>query len=154
MLQPLSLLTFNLDLLFQHHHLEADAQRTEVPSPPFQGAGLQPPARGGSKPRGSGYIETLSQVDFGNPENLAATKSSGRVNPKTEGSEVSTKTRAEPVKVSLGFEQTSPQLLWVQEKNIRDLPPPDVEEDSFALQAGQVATLALFGVLNHIRLHF
>lgn len=94
----------------------------------------------------------LSQVDFGNPEHLAATTSSGRVNPKTEGSEVSTKTCAEPVKVPLGFEQTSPQLLWVQEKEIGDLPPPDMEEDSFALQAGQVATLALFGVFNHIRL--
>lgn len=94
----------------------------------------------------------LSQVDFGNPGNLAATKSSGRVNPKTEGSEVYTTTCAEPVKASLGFEQTSPQLLWVQEKEIGDLPPPDLEEDSFAQQAGQVATLVLFGVLNQVRL--
>lgn len=77
---------------------------------------------------------------MGNPEHPAAAESSPRVNPKDEGSGVSTNTDAEPIKASFGFGQTSPQLLWVQEKEIGDLPPPDVEEDSFAQQAGQVVT--------------
>uniref|UniRef100_A0A3Q4AL25 RUN domain-containing protein n=1 Tax=Mola mola TaxID=94237 RepID=A0A3Q4AL25_MOLML len=40
-LQPLSLLTFNLDLLFQHHHLEPDVHGPEIRSPPCQDAGTQ-----------------------------------------------------------------------------------------------------------------
>uniref|UniRef100_A0A3Q4G939 RUN and SH3 domain containing 1 n=1 Tax=Neolamprologus brichardi TaxID=32507 RepID=A0A3Q4G939_NEOBR len=40
-LQPLSLLTFNLDLLFQHHHLEPESHRPEIPSPPFPDPGSQ-----------------------------------------------------------------------------------------------------------------
>ncbi|XP_041844752.1 RUN and SH3 domain-containing protein 1-like isoform X2 [Melanotaenia boesemani] len=139
-LQPLSLLTFNLDLLFQHHHLEPDSHRPEIPSPPFQEAGFQQSLKGTSKITGSKYMESLTEVDFGSPEHPVAidTKSSPFANLKSGGSGPSTNTDAAPVKACMSLGQTSPQLLWVQEKEIGDLPPPNVEEDSFAQQAGQV----------------
>ncbi|XP_075321697.1 uncharacterized protein rusc1 isoform X4 [Odontesthes bonariensis] len=139
-LQPLSLLTFNLDLLFQHHRLEPDSYRPEIPSPPFQECGIQLSTKGQSKIPGSRYMESLSEVDFGSPELPAArnTKLSPLANPKNGGSGASTNTDAAPIKASIALGQTSPQLLWVQEKEIGDLPPPNLEEDSFAQQAGQV----------------
>ncbi|XP_040900875.1 RUN and SH3 domain-containing protein 1 isoform X2 [Toxotes jaculatrix] len=139
-LQPLSLLTFNLDLLFQHHHLEPDSHSPEIPSPPCQDAGFQlSTKRSQSKITGSRYIESLSEVDFGSPEHQAAKeKSSPLANPKNRGSGESTHVDAAPVKASVTLGQTSPQLLWVQEKEIGELPPPNVEEDSLAQQAGQV----------------
>ncbi|XP_076592786.1 RUN and SH3 domain containing 1 isoform X4 [Chaetodon auriga] len=132
-LQPLSLLTFNLDLLFQHHHLEPDSHSPEIPSPPCQDAGFQLSTEDSqSKIAGCRYIESLSEVDFGSPEYQAAKeKLSPLANPKNGGSEESTHSSAAPMK-------TSPQLLWVQEKEIGELPPPDIEEDSLAQQAGQV----------------
>ncbi|KAM8825676.1 AP-4 complex accessory subunit RUSC1 isoform 3-T4 [Synchiropus picturatus] len=120
-LQPLSLLTFNLDLLFQHHHLETHSP--QIPSPPSCGAGVQQPARKlHSKPSESRYFESLSGVDFGNPDKqdgLNSGKSSSGVSEDW-------------------CTETSPQLMWVQEKRIADLPPPNMEEDSLAQQAGQV----------------
>ncbi|XP_028281045.1 uncharacterized protein rusc1 isoform X2 [Parambassis ranga] len=131
-LQPLSLLTFNLDLLFQHHHLEPDSHRPEIPSPPFHDAGFEPSAtkHSQSKVTGSRYFESLSEVDFGSSEHKAAKD----VNPKSGAAN----TEAAPVKASVTLGETSPQLLWVQEKEIEALPPPDVEDDSFSQQAGQV----------------
>ncbi|XP_059195321.1 uncharacterized protein rusc1 isoform X2 [Centropristis striata] len=139
-LQPLSLLTFNLDLLFQHHHLEPDSLSPEIPSPPCQDAGFQLSTEGSqSKPTGCRYIESLSEVDFGSPEHQAAKeKSSPLFNPKNGGSGESTQRGAAPIKASSTLGQTSPQLLWVPEKEIGDLPPPDVEEDSLTQQAGQM----------------
>ncbi|XP_039974600.1 RUN and SH3 domain-containing protein 1 [Xiphias gladius] len=139
-LQPLSLLTFNLDLLFQHHHLEPDSQSPEIPSPPSQDAGFQLSTEGSqSKITDSRHIESLSEVDFGSPEHQAAKeKSSPLANPKTGGSGESIHVGAAPIKASVTLSQTSPQLLWVQEKEIGELPPPDIEEDSLAQQAGQV----------------
>uniref|UniRef100_A0A1A8E1E7 RUN and SH3 domain containing 1 n=1 Tax=Nothobranchius kadleci TaxID=1051664 RepID=A0A1A8E1E7_NOTKA len=134
-LQPLSLLTFNLDLLFQHHHLEPDAQRPGVLSSPLQEAGRQPATRGQPNNTGSRYTESLSEVDFGSPEHPEATKSSA--DPKVGGREGCAHPDAEPGKASFTLGQTSPQLLWVQEKDIGGLPPPDAEEDSFTQQAGQ-----------------
>ncbi|XP_070822613.1 uncharacterized protein rusc1 isoform X3 [Chaetodon trifascialis] len=132
-LQPLSLLTFNLDLLFQHHHLEPDGHSPEIPCPPCQDAGFQLSTEDSqSKIAGCRYIESLSEVDFGSPEYQASKeKLSPLANPKNGGSEESTHSSAAPIK-------TSPQLLWVQEKEIGELPPPDIEEDSLAQQAGQV----------------
>uniref|UniRef100_A0A1A8LC77 RUN and SH3 domain containing 1 n=1 Tax=Nothobranchius pienaari TaxID=704102 RepID=A0A1A8LC77_9TELE len=134
-LQPLSLLTFNLDLLFQHHHLEPDAQRPGVLRSPLQEAGRQPATRGQPNITGSRYTESLSEVDFGSPEHPEATKSSA--DPKVGGRGVCAHPDAEPGKASFTLGQTSPQLLWVQEKDIGGLPPPDAEEDSFTQQAGQ-----------------
>ncbi|XP_061572880.1 uncharacterized protein rusc1 isoform X3 [Cololabis saira] len=138
-LQPLSLLTFNLDLLFQHHHLEPDGHRPEIPSPPFHEAGFHMSPKTPSESPGSQYIESLSEVDFGSPEHPADKdrKSPPSVNPKNGGSGNSTNTDAAPMKARVALGQTSPQLLWVQEKEIEDLPPPNLEEDSFAHQAGQ-----------------
>lgn len=121
-LQPLSLLTFNLDLLFQHHHLEPDSRSPDVHSPTGQDAGLRPATRGPrSKVPSSSYIETLSEVNFESREHQTPS---------------SAESKDAPTKVSLG--QTSPQLMWVQEKEIGELPPPNIEEDSLAQQAGQV----------------
>ncbi|KAM4568796.1 uncharacterized protein rusc1 isoform 2-T2 [Fundulus diaphanus] len=133
-LQPLSLLTFNLDLLFQHHRLEAAAQRPELPRPTHQDAGLQLSPQGQPKTPGGKYLESLSEVNFGSPEHSA--NSSPILN--NGGSELSINPDSEPVKAPLSFGQTSPQLLWVQEKEIETLPLPNVEEDSFTHQAGQV----------------
>uniref|UniRef100_A0A3Q2Q130 RUN and SH3 domain containing 1 n=2 Tax=Fundulus heteroclitus TaxID=8078 RepID=A0A3Q2Q130_FUNHE len=135
-LQPLSLLTFNLDLLFQHHRLEAAAQRPELPRTPHQDAGLQLSPQGRPKTPGGKYLESLSEVSFGSPEHSANANSSSILN--NEGSEPSINPDSEPVKAPLSFGQTSPQLLWVQEKEIETLPLPNVEEDSFTHQAGQV----------------
>ncbi|XP_068426443.1 uncharacterized protein rusc1 isoform X3 [Clinocottus analis] len=137
-LQPLSLLTFNLDLLFQHHHLEPDSHTPEIPSTTCQDAGFQHSTEGSkSKITSCRYIESLLEVDFGSQEYRAAKeKLSPLSNPKNGAPGDSNHSSAAPRKASVT--QTSPQLLWVQEKNIGDFPLPDVEEDSLAQQAGQV----------------
>ncbi|KAK1895810.1 RUN and SH3 domain containing protein 1 [Dissostichus eleginoides] len=139
-LQPLSLLTFNLDLLFQHHHLEADSHSPDIPSPPCQDAGIKLSKEGSqSKTAGCRYMESLSDVDFRSSEQRAAKqKSSPLSSPMNGGPGESTQCSAAPTNASATYPQTSPQLLWVQEKNIGDLPPPNSEEDSLTQQAGQV----------------
>lgn len=140
LLQPLSLLTFNLDLLFQHHHLEPDGRGPEIPSPPSQDTVFQLSSeRSHSNNIGSRYIESLSEVDFGSSELQAAKdNSSPLAGPRSGGAGESTYSTAAPIKESVTLGQTSPQLLWVQEKEIGALPPPNIEEDSLAQQAGQV----------------
>ncbi|XP_058503376.1 uncharacterized protein LOC131471099 isoform X2 [Solea solea] len=137
-LQPLSLLTFNLDLLFQHHHLEPDSHVPEIPHPPGPGAGVQLSTKESqSKIPSSKYIRSLSEVDFGSPEHQAAKeKWSPVTDPKSSGE--ATDFSAATLNVSNTVSQTSPQLLWVQEKEIEALPPPNMEDDSLAQQAGQV----------------
>ncbi|KAL3060152.1 hypothetical protein OYC64_014686 [Pagothenia borchgrevinki] len=139
-LQPLSLLTFNLDLLFQHHHLEADSHSPDIPSPPCQDAGIKLSKEGSqSKTAGCRYMESLSDVDFRSSEQRAAKqKSSPLSSPMNGGPGESTQCSAAPTNTSATYAQTSPQLLWVQETNIGDLPPPNSEEDSLTQQAGQV----------------
>uniref|UniRef100_A0A3Q3MLK8 RUN and SH3 domain containing 1 n=1 Tax=Mastacembelus armatus TaxID=205130 RepID=A0A3Q3MLK8_9TELE len=137
-LQPLSLLTFNLDLLFQHHHLEPDSHSPEIPSPHCQDAGFHLSTKGfQAKITGSRNAEGLSEVDFGSPEHQTAKDKSSPF-PKNEESGESIHNSAAPINASVTPSQTSPQLLWVQEKEIGELPPPNVEEDSLAHQAGQV----------------
>ncbi|CAN9513616.1 unnamed protein product [Ophioblennius macclurei] len=141
-LQPLSLLTFNLDLLFQHHHLEPESHRPEIPSPPLQEAGFHPLSTNApqAKVASSRHLQSLAEVNFASAENQAAkdAKPSPSANPKIEVSGVSPNADPEPIKPPVVFEQTSPQLLWVQEKEMVGLLPPNIEEDSFAQQAGQV----------------
>lgn len=140
-LQPLSLLTFNLDLLFQHHRLEPDCHSPDVPSPPCQETGFQLRAQPKSR-----YIESLSEVDFGSSNPRTAKESPSPLgDPKKAavGSAVgSAEGSAERGNLSSALGHTSPQLLWVQEKEIEALPPPDLEEDGFVQQAGQVLRLA------------
>lgn len=133
MLQPLSLLTFNLDLLFQHHHLEPHAHSPDIPGPTGPDPGVQLVADG-SPPQTAGcrYTESLSEPQ------VAKEKLSPFANPKNGGCGEPTRSCAPAVKASVALEQTSPQLLWVQEKDIGGLPPPDTDEDSLAQQAGQV----------------
>lgn len=121
-LQPLSLLTFNLDLLFQHHHLEEDGH---VP-PCHEDVAAAPPRPSQSEPPRSRYLESLSVVDFGHP----ATSAQENQPPQAQCEA--------PVPAPRVVAQTSPQLLWVQEAEIAALPPPGAEEDSLAQQAGQV----------------
>ncbi|KAM4600856.1 AP-4 complex accessory subunit RUSC1 isoform 2-T4 [Polymixia lowei] len=152
LLQPLSLLTFNLDLLFQHHHLEPASHGPEIPSPPSQDLGCRLSPRGSlSKVRGSSYLESLSELDFRSPEHVAAngnTVSSPPANPMYGGSKESSNSNAVPVKAPVSLGQTSPQLLWVQEKEIAELPPPCVEEASLTQQAGQAIQEGLGAVVR------
>lgn len=139
MLQPLSLLTFNLDLLFQHHRLEPDSTSPEIPVSQCQDAGFQSTKGSLAKVTDSRHSESLSDVDFGSPEHQTAIESfSPLAYPKNGRSGEPTHFSAAPLKTSITLSHTSPQLLWVQEKEIGELPPPDVDEDSFAQQAGQV----------------
>ena len=122
-LQPLSLLTFNLDLLFQHHHW--DPHSPQIPkAPACQDAALPVSNQAcPSKKSEEKYMESLTEEDIqsGEIENISTSQ-------KTENSE----------KKELDLLETSPQLRWVKEKEISSLPPPNLEEDSFAQQAGQV----------------
>ena len=94
-LQPLSLLTFNLDLLFQHHHLEPDSHSPDIHSPPCQDATSQLSTED-SKSKNSRFIESLSEVDFGSPERALPL-----ANPKNLGSGESSQYGAAPVKASV-----------------------------------------------------
>ncbi|XP_064802522.1 LOW QUALITY PROTEIN: uncharacterized protein LOC135520700 [Oncorhynchus masou masou] len=145
LLQPLSLLTLNLDLLFQHHHLDPANHSPEIPSPPNQDLGFRLSPRGSaSQGRGSSYLESLSELDFGRADPEATNhnvSSSSLANSGVGGLVESLKPASlsvGPAKVSGGLAETSPQLMWVQEKEIRELAPPNVEEASLSQQAGQV----------------
>lgn len=130
-LQPLSLLTFNLDLLFQHHRFEPGCHSPDIPSPPCHETGFQ--LRSQPKSR---YIESLSAINLGSSNPQTARESpSPQADPKNQAVEC-----RESLSGALGH--TSPQLLWVQEKEIGALPLPDLEEDSFVQQAGQVPSFA------------
>lgn len=139
MLQPLSLLTFNLDLLFQHHRFEPDCHSPDVPSPPCQETGFQ--LRSQSKSR---YIESLSDGDFGCLNPRTVKESPSPVADPKKAAVGSTDGSAERGNLSAALGHTSPQLLWVQETEIEALPPPDLEEDSFVQQAGQVLSFACY----------
>ncbi|KAF3691969.1 RUN and SH3 domain-containing protein 1 New molecule containing SH3 at the carboxy-terminus [Channa argus] len=139
-LQPLSLLTFNLDLLFQHHHLEADSNSPEIPSPRCQDAEFQILTKGSlSKTTHIRRIESVSKVDIGSLEHQTTKEKSlpSLANPENEVSGELPQISSAAIKATDILSQSSPQLLWVQEKEIGELPPPDVEEDSLAQQAGQ-----------------
>lgn len=136
-LQPLSLLTFNLDLLFQHHRLEPDCHSPDAHSPPGQETGFHP--RPQAKNR---YFESLSEADCGGSNPQTAKESpSPPADPRRAAAEP-TNISSERPGLSGALGHTSPQLLWVQEKEIGALPPPDLEEDGFVQQAGQVLSSA------------
>ncbi|CAL8290606.1 unnamed protein product [Merluccius merluccius] len=148
LLQPLSLLTFNLDLLFQHHHLEPANHSPPISGTPGQDAGggfrLSPrgPLSKGGRASGSSHPESLSKLDLAGVEHKEATSdasSSSLASSNDQGSGASTRSDAVPLKTPVAVKHTSPQLLWVQEKEIRDLPPPPpLEDGSLTQQAGQV----------------
>ncbi|XP_028836036.1 uncharacterized protein rusc1 isoform X2 [Denticeps clupeoides] len=120
LLQPLSLLTFNLDLLFQHHHLDpaSPAVSPAYQSPPsqdlrFRSSSLAPPPG-----------RRLEKV----PEQSVAAAASRNLQPGSRG----------PVTVTacVSKRETSPQLQWLQEKEIA--PPEDEAGNRLSQQAGQV----------------
>ncbi|XP_067093232.1 AP-4 complex accessory subunit RUSC1 [Osmerus mordax] len=142
LLQPLGLLTFNLDLLFQHHHLEPANQSPNIPSPPNQDAGFRLSPRGSAANwLGRSYFESLSELDSGSVEleetNVRASSCS-MADPLVGGLGELANGGVASVKVPVGVGKTSPQLLWVQEKEIRNIAPPSDGEASLSQQAGQV----------------
>uniref|UniRef100_A0A4W5LR33 SH3 domain-containing protein n=1 Tax=Hucho hucho TaxID=62062 RepID=A0A4W5LR33_9TELE len=141
LLQPLSLLTLNLDLLFQHHHLEPANHSPEIPSPPNQDLGFRlSPWGSASQGRGSSYLESLSELEATNHNASSSSLANSGVGGLVESLKPASLSVG-PAKVSGGLAETSPQLMWVQEKEIRELAPPNVEEASLSQQAGQVSTI-------------
>ncbi|CAL9705697.1 unnamed protein product [Knipowitschia caucasica] len=120
-LQPLSLLTFNLDLLFQHHHIH---------SPKIQSTAAHDTNTNQTEKCEQKYMESLSEEDITSGESGNASMS--RSNSETTPSDRSSTNEEEDLL------ETSPQLRWVKEKEISSLPPPNMDEDSLTQQAGQV----------------
>ncbi|XP_061104738.1 AP-4 complex accessory subunit RUSC1-like isoform X1 [Conger conger] len=136
LLQPLSLLTFSLDLLFQHHHLDPTSpglstanHSPETPSPANHEICFRAPPKGSSHP-----LESVSEQDFRDLEPAEGT----RYTTLTEAAshfarEVEGLANDSPSpRTVFNKEETSPQLLWLQEKEIV---PPSVS--NFSQQAGQ-----------------
>lgn len=133
--QPLSLLTFNLDLLFQHHRLHsAHTLRPPPPSPPTSTTLPPPPAK--LAPSGR-HVDSLADVDFGKAGNQAGKDADSSL-PELKDGGWADQSLATPIKPAVTVERTSPQLLWVQEKEMVGLLPPNIQEESLAQQAGQV----------------
>ncbi|XP_041961928.1 uncharacterized protein rusc1 isoform X2 [Alosa sapidissima] len=144
LLQPLSLLTFNLDLLFQHHHFDpaspADPLTNHSPdltSPPNQelGFGVSPwgPVQGHR-------LESVSEHDVGRPESCPSNQNtalSSLAKPLAGGVVQSSCRGPVPVSAFASKGETSPQLQWVREKDIAP-PPEESEYSSLSQQAGQV----------------
>lgn len=122
MLQPLSLLTFNLDLLFQHHHFDPLSPALSPPSLSLQSPSPDQPQSNGQ------HLKNISK----------------QVSPdsKTASHNSSTTSMIKPGPVScrsasgITRGETSPQLQWLQEKEI--IAPPSIwSGNSFSQQAGQ-----------------
>lgn len=134
LLQPLSLLTFNLDLLFQHHHLDPSSP-TPSPSPrtPDGGSTFHAPPKAlvfGNRPR----LESVSEQDLGELEEAAdgwgASPGTSEGN-RADGSQEEGRACQSPTpRVKVGG---TSQLLWMQEKEL--LPPGQA---SLSKQASQV----------------
>ncbi|KAG7469449.1 hypothetical protein MATL_G00128900 [Megalops atlanticus] len=141
LLQPLSLLTFNLDLLFQHHHLDPASpglspasHSPETPSPANQDCSVRISPRGislGSRPT----LDSVSEQDFRDLELAEAAQKTTASPNRVVDSELDDQASHSPVPgvASASKGETSPQLQWVREKEIM---PPSV--GSLSQQAGQV----------------
>ncbi|XP_064152407.1 uncharacterized protein rusc1 isoform X4 [Anguilla rostrata] len=140
LLQPLSLLTFNLDLLFQHHHLDpaspglSSANRSpETPSPANHESSFRVPPRGFSIDSRH-PLESVSEQDF---RNLEPAEDTQHAVPTALANQIAGEVEGFanhspfPGTVS-NTGETSPQLMWLQEKEIV---PPSVS--NFSQQAGQ-----------------
>lgn len=115
MLQPLSLLTFNLDLLFQHHHFDPLSPALSPPSRSPQSSSPDQPQSNGQ------HLKKVSKQGFTDPK--AASHNSS---PTSTFKAIS----------GIGKGETSPQLQWLQEKEI--IAPPSIwSGNSFSQQAGQ-----------------
>ncbi|KAG9345411.1 hypothetical protein JZ751_009958 [Albula glossodonta] len=141
LLQPLSLLTFSLDLLFQHHHLDPASpgfsqasHSPETPSPANQDGSFRVSPKGVSL-GGSQPLESVSEQDFTKEsepaEGTQNATPSASANHIASGTDGLASHRSSPG-TATNKGETSPQLLWLQEKEIV---PPGVS--TFSQQAGQ-----------------
>lgn len=122
MLQPLSLLTFNLDLLFQHHHFDPLSPALSPPSRSSQSSSPDQPQSNDQQ------LRNVSKQGVTEPK--ASSHSSSPTSTLDSGP-----TYCRPIS-GLGKGQTSPQLQWLQEKEI--IAPPSIwSGNSFSQQAGQ-----------------
>ncbi|XP_053350369.1 uncharacterized protein rusc1 isoform X1 [Clarias gariepinus] len=122
MLQPLSLLTFNLDLLFQHHHFDPLSPALSPPSRSSQSSSPDQPQSNDQQ------LRNVSKQGVTEPK--AASHSSSPTSTLDSGP-----TYCRPIS-GLGKGQTSPQLQWLQEKEI--IAPPSIwSGNGFSQQAGQ-----------------
>lgn len=138
LLQPLSLLTFSLDLLFQHHHLDPTSpgvstanHSPETPSPANEISSRVPPNGYSSSSRHP--LESVSEQDLGlepaeGTRHSALTETANQITGEVKG----LANHSPSPGTVINKEETSPQLLWLQEKEIV---PPSVS--SFSQQAGQ-----------------
>ncbi|XP_049336568.1 uncharacterized protein rusc1 isoform X3 [Astyanax mexicanus] len=137
LLQPLSLLTFNLDLLFQHHHL--DPSSPDLTPVTYSSPGMsRPPNRGFSfhllptyqSEASAGHLKGASkQEPAGVQSGLKSSSSTLSFSPAP----VQVQCRP-PAAIAKG--ETSPQLQWLKEKEI-EAPPSDGSGNSLSQQAGQ-----------------
>ncbi|KAI4874815.1 hypothetical protein NFI96_005352 [Prochilodus magdalenae] len=132
LLQPLSLLTFNLDLLFQHHHLDPS-------SPDLTPASHSP---GVSRPPNRGFsfhlLPTYQSESSGRPLKSVSKQDLGgsgthRSSPPSSFSPAPIQVQCRPV---ISREETSPQLQWLKDKEI-EAPPSEGNGNSLTQQAGQ-----------------
>lgn len=122
MLQPLSLLTFNLDLLFQHHHFDPLSPALSPPSRIPQSSSPDQSQNSGQ------HLKNVSKQSFTDPR--AASHNSSPTSTFSVGP-----INCRPTS-GIGKGETSPQLQWLQEKEI--IAPPSVwSGNSFSQQAGQ-----------------
>ncbi|XP_060777689.1 AP-4 complex accessory subunit RUSC1 isoform X2 [Neoarius graeffei] len=122
MLQPLSLLTFNLDLLFQHHHFDPLSPALSPPRRSPQSSSPDQPQTNGQ------YLKNVFKQSFTDPK--AASHNSSPTSTSSSGP-----TYCRPIG-GTGKGETSPQLQWLQEKEI--IAPPSIwSGSSFSQQAGQ-----------------
>ncbi|KAI1885915.1 hypothetical protein AGOR_G00208670 [Albula goreensis] len=141
LLQPLSLLTFSLDLLFQHHHLDPASpgfspasHSPETPSPANQDGSFRVSPKGFSL-GGRQPLESVSEQDFTKEsepaegtQNATPSASANHIASGADG--LASHSSSPGTATNKG--DTSPQLLWLQEKEIV---PPGVS--TFSQQAGQ-----------------
>ncbi|XP_060726374.1 uncharacterized protein rusc1 isoform X3 [Tachysurus vachellii] len=122
MLQPLSLLTFNLDLLFQHHHFDPLSPALSPPSHSAQSSSPDQPQSNGQ------HLKNVSKQGF--TDEKAASHNSSHTSTFKPGP-----TYCSPIS-GIGKGETSPQLQWLKEKEI--IAPPNIwSGNSFSHQAGQ-----------------
>lgn len=122
MLQPLSLLTFNLDLLFQHHHFDPLSPALSPPSRSPQSSSPDQPQSNGQ------HLKNVSKQGFTDPK--ATSHNSSPTSTFDPGP-----TYCRPIS-GIGKGETSPQLQWLKEKEI--IAPPNIRSgNSLSHQAGQ-----------------
>lgn len=121
MLQPLSLLTFNLDLLFQHHHFDPLSPALSPPSRSPQSFSPDQPQSNRQ------HLKNVSIQGFTDPS--AASHNSGPTSMLNPGPSY-----CRPIS-GIGKGETSPQLQWLQEKEI--IAPPNIWSENSFSQAGQ-----------------